>query len=71
MPSADYLNQLSREIIAAAVAVHRRVGPGCFESVYLRCMEYELQKRNLDVRTNVALTLRDASSSYGTHIRRT
>jgi GxxExxY protein len=60
MPSAHYLNQLSREIIAAAVAVHRRVGPGCFESVYLRCMEYELQKRNLDVRTNVALTLRDA-----------
>jgi GxxExxY protein len=63
MPSADHLNQLAREIIAAAVAVHRHVGPGCFESVYLRCMEYELQKRNLDVRTNAALTLRYAELS--------
>ena len=60
MPSAEHLNQLAREIIAAAVVVHRHVGPGCFESVYLRCMEYELQKRGLDFRTKVALTLQYA-----------
>lgn len=57
MPSAEHLNRLAREIIAAAVEVHRKVGPGCFESVYLRCLEYELQNRNLDFRTHVALTL--------------
>ena len=34
---------LGRSIIAAAIAVHRTLGPGLLESTYRRCLEYELR----------------------------
>lgn len=34
---------LGRSIIAAAIAVHRTLGPGLLESTYQRCLEYELR----------------------------
>ncbi len=36
-------------IIAAAMEVHRRLGPGLFERVYHRCLLYELLERKLHV----------------------
>jgi GxxExxY protein len=39
------LNDLSREIIGAAIEVHRRLGPGLLESAYRACLAYELRKR--------------------------
>jgi GxxExxY protein len=35
---------LSNEIIGAAIAVHRQLGPGLLESAYEACLAYELQK---------------------------
>ncbi len=58
MHTAAELNRLSHEIIAAGIAVHRRVGPGCLESAYLPCMALELCKRGLDFSREAALTLR-------------
>ena len=52
------LNRISETIIAAAIAVHSRVGPGCLESAYSPCLALELQRRKLDFRRDVALTLR-------------
>lgn len=42
----DY-NQLSSEIIACCVDVHRELGPGLLESVYEECLEFVLQERNI------------------------
>jgi GxxExxY protein len=42
-------NEISREIVDAAYKIHRRLGPGLFESVYERVMRYELEKRDLIV----------------------
>lgn len=50
--------RISKEIIGAAIAVHRRVGPGCLESAYSPCLAVELQRRGLDFRTKVPLSLR-------------
>lgn len=33
---------LSKEIIGAAIEVHRRLGPGLLESAYEECLAYEL-----------------------------
>jgi GxxExxY protein len=52
------LNQISQQIIGAAIAVHRRIGPGCLESAYSPCFALEFCKRKLDFRREVALTLR-------------
>lgn len=43
------LNELSREIIGAAIEVHRRLGPGLLESAYRVCLAYELRKRGFQV----------------------
>jgi GxxExxY protein len=43
------LNDLSHEIIGAAIEVHRRLGPGLLESAYRVCLAYELRKRGFSV----------------------
>ena len=40
-------NDLTRQILAGAIEVHRVVGPGLMESVYLPCLERELHERQL------------------------
>lgn len=37
------VNQITSRIIAAAIEVHRTLGPGLLESVYLACLLYELR----------------------------
>jgi GxxExxY protein len=39
---------LTGQIIAAAIEVHRVLGPGLLESVYQACLVRELQLRNVD-----------------------
>ena len=40
-------NELSREIIGAAIEVHRHLGPGLLESAYEEALCYELQLRGI------------------------
>ena len=40
-------DQLSREVIGAAIEVHRKLGPGLLESVYEKCLMRELELRRL------------------------
>jgi GxxExxY protein len=42
-------NEIARQILDAAFAVHTRLGPGLLESVYEMVLAYELQKRGLTV----------------------
>jgi GxxExxY protein len=43
----DALNPLSSEIIAAAIEVHRTLGPGLLESIYLPALCIELEERSV------------------------
>lgn len=40
-------NDLSHEIIGAAIEVHRQLGPGLLESAYEECLAHELFLRNI------------------------
>lgn len=51
------LNVLSGEVIGAALAVHRELGPGLLESVYQSCLIYELRQRGLEVAAEVTLPI--------------
>ena len=42
-------NDLTSAIIAAAIEVHKRLGPGLLESAYRVCLAYELRKRGFKV----------------------
>jgi len=48
---------LTAEVIAAAIEVHREMGPGLLESVYQKCMEYELQLRGIECEPQARLPL--------------
>ena len=39
--------KLTQEIIGAAIAVHRELGPGLLEAVYEECLSHELTSRNV------------------------
>ena len=44
------VTQLSYEITGLAIKVHKALGPGLLESVYERCLKYELEKNGYDVK---------------------
>jgi GxxExxY protein len=48
-------NDLTRRIIGLAMRVHRRLGPGLFESVYERCLCFELERASIPFQRQVAL----------------
>ena len=41
------MNNLTEQIIGAAIEVHKELGPGLFESTYERCLVHELQLRGI------------------------
>ena len=43
------LNELSGQILGAAIEVHRELGPGFIESVYETAFEHELRQQRLSV----------------------
>ena len=48
-------NEISQKIIAAAIEVHKQLGPGLLESTYETCLAYELKQLGIDVKQQIAL----------------
>ena len=49
------ITKLSYEITGYAIKVHRALGPGLLESVYEKCLKYELEKNGLNVKQQVLI----------------
>jgi GxxExxY protein len=45
-----HVNVLTKEIIGAAIEVHRNLGPGLLESAYQQCLARELQLKEIPYR---------------------
>jgi GxxExxY protein len=43
------IEEIGKQIIDAAIKVHRALGPGLLESSYQACLTFELRKRGLVV----------------------
>jgi len=41
------INQLTGEVIGAAIEVHKTLGPGLLESAYEECLCFELQQKKI------------------------
>jgi GxxExxY protein len=54
-PISEDVNQVAKQIVDAAFAVHSALGAGLLETVYEVCLEYELTKRGLKVNRQVDL----------------
>jgi GxxExxY protein len=50
-----HINEVSGQIVDAAMKVHTALGPGLLESAYEGCLLHELRKRGLRVEKQVAL----------------
>jgi GxxExxY protein len=50
-------NQLTEQVIGAAIEVHRHLGPGLLESSYETCLAYELRQRELALERQKPLPL--------------
>ena len=48
-------NEIATAILDAAFKIHRILGPGLLESVYQATLDFELQKRGLEVTQQVGL----------------
>lgn len=53
MVTKKYLDDLTYQIIGAAIEVHKTLGPGLLESVYHKCIKKELQIRNIIYQSEV------------------
>ncbi len=51
------LDRIARQVVDAAHAVHRALGPGLLESVYEVCLLHELANRGLKVDRQVAVPI--------------
>ncbi len=49
--------ELARQIVDCAYAVHRGLGPGLLESIYETCFCHELQKRGVPYRRQLTVPL--------------
>ena len=57
MEKFDDINNITGEVIGAAIEVHRALGPGLLENVYEQCLCRELILRNLPIENQKALAV--------------
>jgi len=50
-----FFEEITESIIAAAMKVHRKLGPGLLENVYETCLLHELKKQNIEAKNQVTL----------------
>lgn len=61
-------DELSNKVIAAAVTVHKKLGPGFLESVYEQALKIELCKHNIAFDAQKRIDVIYDSQIIGTHI---
>jgi len=51
----EHIERIGKKIVDCVYRVHKNIGPGLLESVYEKCLVYELKKTGLKVRTQVEI----------------
>ena len=62
-------NAITRQIIGAAIEVHRTLGPGLLESIYAPCLRFELAQRNLRFVSERTIPIAYKGTTLGTTYR--
>jgi GxxExxY protein len=52
-----YLDELTYDVIGAAIEVHKTLGSGLLESVYQKCLEEELKYRNINFQSEKSISV--------------
>ena len=59
------LDELARQVIGAAIEVHRLLGPGYMESVYENALAVELEKRGISFRRQITFNITYKDQTVG------
>jgi len=51
----QHIEEIGRNIVHSAIKVHKALGPGLLESVYQKCLAYELEKTGMMVKCEFPL----------------
>jgi GxxExxY protein len=51
------ITQLSYAITGCAIKVHKALGPGLLESIYEKCLKYELEKQGYNVEQQLQVSI--------------
>ena len=51
------VTDLSYKIVGLAIKIHKALGPGLLESIYEKCLKYELEKNGYNVKQQVIVNL--------------
>lgn len=65
MITQKYINEISYQIVAAAIEVHKQLGPGLLESVYQTCLVDELKSNGLKVQSQVQVPVNYKGKNLG------
>jgi GxxExxY protein len=57
MDTQKSINQLSFNVMACAIEVHKYLGPGLLESIYQSCLMHELSLQGLEAKEQVAVPI--------------
>jgi GxxExxY protein len=60
---------LTEAIIGGAITVHRELGPGLLESVYEKCLAFELADRGLSIATQKEIPVRYKNLTFDCSFR--
>ena len=66
-PLAELSDPLTRKIIGCAIEVHRQLGPGLLEGIYVETLVVEFEIQGLKVKRQVELPVEYKGRSIGTY----
>lgn len=67
--SKEYYSNLIYKVNGAAIAVHKELGPGLLESIYHKCLKYELELRGLNVSSEVKVPVNYKQMEIETNLK--
>ena len=68
-PDFEKADKWTHRVIAAAIEVHRIKGPGLLESIYEKCLQRELELRDIPVATQVPVKIEYKGLEFEENLR--
>ena len=68
-PLYEKAHNLTEEVVAAAIAVHRHFGPGVLESIYVKCLEQALKVAGHTVEREKTVTISYMGTTFEEKLR--
>jgi GxxExxY protein len=63
------VTELSYKIIGCAIKVHKSLGPGLLESIYEKCLKYELENQGYEVKQQLKVNIAYSDIEFESDLR--